>query len=350
MRRALRTQSSASAGPGRQHPDLAHRTTAGAGATHDHRPADPLGPGLRARRPSLRGRHARGDGADRHLPPGRGHARPQVAGLELPHRARVAARGQPVRHRRAALGHHPDRTLRAGRGSARRPGRRAVHQRVRPTLAEEAADHPGRPDGRGTGGHLRDLGPLLPPGAPADGLAVALRPPRRPAAVHDRQGAGLALVVHLLGLHRGHRRRRRRPAHHDLGDARGVLPGPDRRARGRHRTGCDPVGDDPGRRPAVRPGGHHRRHHARPGAGARRDDRGLRADLADVRVHDPPLRERHQRDRLAHRVPLLRVERRRPGRAARRRAGALRVHPGHQHARRHHREPVAQRRVDGDLR
>ena len=42
------------------------------------------------------------------------------------------------------------------------------------------------------------------------------------------------------------------------------------------------------RRPAVRPGGHHRRHHARPGAGARRDDRGLRAHLADVRVHDPP--------------------------------------------------------------
>ena len=55
-------------------------------------------------------------------------------------------------------------------------------------------------------------------------------------------------------------------------------------------------------RPAVRPGRHHRRHHARPRPGARRDDRGLRDHLADVRVHDPPLRERHQHDRGAHRV------------------------------------------------
>ncbi len=42
------------------------------------------------------------------------------------------------------------------------------------------------------------------------------------------QRAGLAVVVHLLGVHRRHRRRCGRAADDDLGDARGVLAGADR--------------------------------------------------------------------------------------------------------------------------
>ena len=60
------------------------------------------------------------------------------------------------------------------------------------------------------------------------------------------------LVVHLVGVHRRDRRRRRRAAHDHLDHARGLRAGADRGARGRARARCDPLGGDPRRGPAVR--------------------------------------------------------------------------------------------------
>ena len=114
----------------------------------------------------------------------------------------VAARGRTFGIAVAAVGHHPHRALRAGRRGAGRLRCRPVHQRVRAALARRPLIT------------LVDLMAAVPSIIYAmwalfflqahllTVAAVALGPPRRAAAVPARRRAGLAVVVHLVGVHR----------------------------------------------------------------------------------------------------------------------------------------------------
>ena len=88
--------------------------------------------------------------------------------------------------------------------------------------------------------------------------------------------------------------------------------------------GFHPVGDDPHRLDALRPRRHHRRHHARPRPGARRDHRGVPDHLAPLRHQLQHPRGGVELGLEPHRPPLRRVVRLRPVRAHGRRARTVR--------------------------
>ena len=81
---------------------------------------------------------------------------------------------------------------------------------------------------------------------------------------------------------------------------------PDRRARGRLRTGWHPMGRHPHRVAALRPRRHHRRHHARHGPGPRRDHRRRPDPVVAVRHQLPRPRVGRQHRLEADRRPLQR--------------------------------------------
>ena len=206
------------------------------------------------------------------------------AGLELPHRAEWLPETGDLRRRVAALGHHPRR--RSSPWSSRVPigfGAALFISEYAPRSLKSPLVT------------LVDLMAAVPSIVYAMWALFFLQDTLlhgRPVAVgHFGAGclpflrvdsAGLALVVHVVGVHRRHRRRRRRAPDRDLDHARGLLAGSDRRARRAHRPRRHPVGDDPHGRDPLRPRRDRRRHHARPRSCTRRDDRGLRDHLADA--------------------------------------------------------------------
>ena len=230
-------------------------------------------------------------------PAGRSSPRPRG----IPTRADVRNRGDPdgdgARRPRGRLLRVPPRLRHC-----------AVHLGVRPAAHQAPAHHDRRPDGRGAVDRLRHLG--VPAAAVADraGRPLDLHLLRvDPDLRRRRSGSGgPAVFCDGVQLQRVHRRDRRRAHGHTdrhVGDARGVHPGPSRRARGRLRAGRHEVGDGAVGRPALRPRRHHRRHHARPRPCARRDDRGLPDPGAGLRPRLPhPAEQRQRLHRLgAHR-------------------------------------------------
>src|SRR5437763_1054842 len=109
------------------------------------------------------------------------------------------------------------------------------------------------------------------------------------------------------------------------------------------------MGRRPPGRPALRSQRRHRRHDAGLRPRTRRDDLRLHDHLADLRDDHASVAERHQHDRRTDRVAVLRGHRDRDLCTVRRRPRAVLLHAAGQQPRRHRRQQVALRGVDGDL-
>ena len=189
-----------------------------------------------AGQPRRVGVRARPDGTDLPVP---AHAR-----LGALHRAGwgsspvpVEPGGRHVRHRRRARRHRAHRRDRARARGAGLDRCRAVHHRVRAAPASAPAHLARRPARRGPEPHLRPLGPgtLLPR---AINVARWLTTHLGFIPLFTTKTA----IVHVLDVHRRHRRRAHDRADLHGGDARGVLAGARRREGRRARAGRRPSG------------------------------------------------------------------------------------------------------------
>ncbi len=174
------------------------------------------------------------------------------------------------------LRHADDVDHRAADRGAGELRHRAVPDRALTPVAQAAAGHRDRTAGRGAVDRLRHVGPAgvrphpghLRPGAaaaPVQGRALSRRAGLRTAGGHRHPVGRHHPGDHGHSVHRlGDARRVRRHA----ADAQGVGL----------RAGLDDLGGRLQGRAAVHQDRSHRRHHARPGPGTRRDDGG---DLRD---------------------------------------------------------------------
>src|SRR5262245_26164507 len=230
------------------------------------------------------------------------------------------SRGRRVERGRVEFRHHGDvgagrRSLRcqggADRNASRRsrgdhrrdsagPWRSALYIRVRAAVAEADVDQRRRPYGCGTERGLWAVGSVLPAGARGlrgtVDLDVFRLDPAVPCRRRPARSADFRFGLHLVHIHRRPRCRPDGDADHLLGDAGGVLPGTDRRARRRVRAGRDALGYDPHRGPPVRTRRDHRWDDAGAWTRTWRDDRRLHDSLADLQSSAAHPGERRQHD------------------------------------------------------